>query len=729
MPTNSQPIMHVAIWLALGITHALGDDDTSLICVKEAHPLGNKQIHIPSRPANFQEFVGHSGVFVDKTLFIKEFLSNDTTNGNITSDDENCKFIVSHFPRKCGQSMILGMLKEFLQPVMKNGMLAVRNETWAYRFFAEGAVGASNRLKKPPKISKEDYIIENYLGKCPLISITFSVLNYRNEVGMLASLEQLVRVAFLQQDYMSNYFRKIVNSGNATVQEKSAAQADLKFIEKYGSHTPKDEKAVIGGLCGLAGILRKIFNRKAFLLIDDFDKAYSLNYKYHLNSKHPAYTANKMSALLEKFLSKTSKECAHIEKILAVGVSEFGTWHIGKAVNFRRSLNVLNNTFSEYYSFSEEEVKQLLKETDQQGSMQSVRLWYKGYYLGLQRSPSYNIYSIVNFANKREIGNYWEQTNKAVNLFKWLFVKNLRHMFLTLLTDRHLLVGNHLLFNYEDGKLFHRLYSINLDLDSGVRSLKIFPDKLETFREYLLTTGYLTLNESATSKQEGTRYYTRLPNNEIRSEILDHFHNYQSHLTLKATSQEVFKSTSEDVSHYIRQFLSQNERNEKWERCLTTLYGYLAPFFFPTEPQRSIGDYDGNEEAITDLLYASFIVSAAYLKLRHFEGEYVIHTVYIGNKVQEFADYRPSNLTYNSPDIVVYGHENALAVEINYSWEPPTEEEKDKYFFKRIINDEVVSKDYALFFDSLGMTFKSIKALSIFVLQNGTCYFQYKFIR
>ncbi|MEL6152934.1 MAG: AAA family ATPase, partial [Bacteroidota bacterium] len=112
---------------------------------------------------DFADLLLNSNVFVDKSLFIKEFLLN--------SD----KAILITRPRRWGKSLNMNMLGRFLAvEVDQDGQPIPQEQSLNRKLFLGGEVTTEDgeaRQLAPLKIAAEEKIVERCQGKFPVISL------------------------------------------------------------------------------------------------------------------------------------------------------------------------------------------------------------------------------------------------------------------------------------------------------------------------------------------------------------------------------------------------------------------------------------------------------------------------------------------------------------------------------------------------------------------------------
>ncbi|MEO1218915.1 MAG: AAA family ATPase, partial [Bacteroidota bacterium] len=124
-----------------------------------------KQLRVYTGTDNFYNLLIEGDVFVDKSLFIKEFLQ-----------DSSGEVILITRPRRWGKSLNMDMLKRFL---------AIETDEWGnplpqeqcrhHKLFAGGEIAldfGETKLLKPLKINNYPALM-NRQGRYPVISIGF----------------------------------------------------------------------------------------------------------------------------------------------------------------------------------------------------------------------------------------------------------------------------------------------------------------------------------------------------------------------------------------------------------------------------------------------------------------------------------------------------------------------------------------------------------------------------
>ena len=153
--------------------------------------------------------------------------------------------------------------------------------------------------------------------------------------------------------------------------------------------------------------------------------------------------------------------------------------------------SILENEYSEFFGFNQDEVEETLEYFDVKYELFDVKAWYDGYKFG--DSDVYNPWSILKFLKSKKIGSHWIDTSG--NFLINQILKN---------TDSEIMETLEALFN---GETVEENIGGNSDLSSLLGQEEIW--------ELLLFSGYLTINEKIGEDYEDV-YSLRLPNREVR---------------------------------------------------------------------------------------------------------------------------------------------------------------------------------------------------------------------
>lgn len=465
--------------------------------VRHYHDSNGSKVFLSPKTAvgvsEFKKLVLNSTVFVDKSLLIKDFL-----------EDEHETLLIT-YPRRWGKSLNLDMIRQFLSiEVDQDGtelpLVARENR----KLFTGGTVelgfGESTTLE-PLQVANHINIMKRQ-GQFPVIHIDLKNTKGNSYDEILSKFQIELHNAFLSHRYLSKS-TKLKRSGEDEVLER---YINPKMCREL---TPAD---LSQGLSLLSKLLHTHFDKKAFVLMDEYDAA--INHSY---IKFSGTESERVISFFRDINETTFKGNTSLEKGLVTGVFRIAKANLFSGLNNLGEYGILDREFSQYYGFTQEEVEYLFEQYGVTGVLaKEIGDWYNGYAVG--GTQIYNPWSMVKCLNKfqknkatesldvvkREIlQSYWEESGNIdfiKDLFKVPAIKSK--------VDK-LVKGEPLFFN-----LKKQISSSDFKVLKEVMNLgshyKIDESVSDVLFSYLFSAGYLTVDE--------TRGF-RLPNNEIKVEF------------------------------------------------------------------------------------------------------------------------------------------------------------------------------------------------------------------
>ncbi len=310
---------------------------------------------------NFRELVSNdelnvdqNKLFVDKSLFIKEFI------------DSNIKVLLITRPRSWGKSLILSMLQHFFSKEV-NGI-------------------PTDNLFKGLKISKylaENSMYKSYQGQYPVILVSFKDLHGLDYSATEDRVKDIIAELYRQHMYLlkSDVLDKVY---------KLEFNKILNKEESYGE--------LINSIKLLSEVLYKHHGKKVYVLIDEYDSI--LN-----DSLNKPKLLGKVTIFLNNLYGACLKSNNYLEKGLVTGVLRIISGNIFYGLNNLGEYTVLDDQFSEYYGFTRIEVKELLDKINIKKD-DEIRSLYNGYNVG--NSAIYNPWSTMQYLERGgELSPYW----------------------------------------------------------------------------------------------------------------------------------------------------------------------------------------------------------------------------------------------------------------------------------------------------------------------------------
>ena len=435
---------------------------------------------------DFRKIIKEDCYYVDKTKFIADVLQ----------DASNVKLFTR--PRRFGKTLNMSMLKYFFD---------VRESEENRELF--------NGLD----IEKSKYIDEQ--GKYPTILISLKSIKYETWEESLEQLKSLISNLYNEFEYI----RESLNESEIELFN------DIWFKKENGEYA--------NSLKNLTSFLYKYYKKEVILLIDEYDIPLITAHKYGYYDE--------IINFYKIFLGEALKTNQYLKMGVLTGIIRVIRTGIFSDLNNLKVYSILEKKYSDFFGFTEEEVKEALQFFDIEEELVNVKYWYDGYKFG--DSELYNPWSIINFLDGRELKNYWVGTSEN------FLIKNILENS-TSRTNEIL----EKLFNEEEVE----------EAITGTSDLSILMDSKEVW-ELLLFSGYLTVKE----KIDEDIYSLKLPNMEVKKLFKKEFINVHFGISLFRKTMEALKSLKfNDFEKYFQEIMLKSTSN--WDTSKEAFYHGLS---------------------------------------------------------------------------------------------------------------------------------------------------------
>ena len=435
---------------------------------------------------DFRKIIKEDCYYVDKTKFIEDVLQ----------DASNVKLFTR--PRRFGKTLNMSILKYFFD---------VRESEENRELF--------NGLD----IEKSKYIDEQ--GKYPTILISLKSIKYETWEESLEQLKSLISNLYNEFEYI----RESLNESEIELFN------DIWFKKENGEYA--------NSLKNLTSFLYKYYKKEVILLIDEYDIPLITAHKYGYYDE--------IINFYKIFLGEALKTNQYLKMGVLTGIIRVIRTGIFSDLNNLKVYSILEKKYSEFFGFTEEEVKEALQFFDIEEELVNVKYWYDGYKFG--DSELYNPWSIINFLDGRELKNYWVGTSEN------FLIKNILENS-TSRTNEIL----EKLFNEEEVE----------EAITGTSDLSILMDSKEVW-ELLLFSGYLTVKE----KIDEDIYSLKLPNMEVKKLFKKEFINVHFGISLFRKTMEALKSLKfNDFEKYFQEIMLKSTSN--WDTSKEAFYHGLS---------------------------------------------------------------------------------------------------------------------------------------------------------
>lgn len=403
---------------------------------------------LPTGIENFKTMIDKSAYYVDKTNFIENVLSEQV--------------VLYTRPRRFGKTLNMSMLYYFF---------SIKERENSYLFDGLNISKNKDALK--------------YQNKYPTIFISLKEMKNLTFDVQISSFSNVIyellekNLEILSSDQLSDTTKDILNK----LHNRSSCVEDLKISLRV-----------------ITNALYTYYQQKVIVLIDEYDvplqAAYQNNYY------------EEMVEFLRSVFSSALKTNDALEKGVMTGCLRISKESIFTGLNNFTAYSVLNNISSEFFGFTELEVKQLLKDYNLSEKMDEVKEWYDGYQFG--NKEIYNPWSTLMYVKNitQDVSfkpiSFWANTSGNDIVVKYIQNgdKKLRKEF-------DLLMNGQSLVKYIKPELTYREM-----------------DNINNIYSFLLLTGYLKVIKDRGENQ----YELVIPNKEVyeiyKQSFMSYFEDY-----------------------------------------------------------------------------------------------------------------------------------------------------------------------------------------------------------
>ncbi|MCL2157945.1 MAG: ATP-binding protein [Oscillospiraceae bacterium] len=471
--------------------------------------VGDKK-RINLTQSQFSGYIEDNCLYIDKTAFIEHVLQ-----------DAN-KIILITRPRRMGKSLNLDTLKTFLD------------------FNVDSQQLFSNLyIKQSPVFSA----INTY----PVIYLNLKDIDTSSLDGALNSMRRKILTvidSFFDLDNPPALLRKYCLDDSAI---------DMTIFTT------------------VTACIAKKYQRKAFVLIDEYDKV----------TVDTANSPDKASihARLVQLLSSLLKDNPNVERAVLTGVTRLSQDSLLSGLNNIAVYDIFTpSVYDDDFSLTHEEISEILTH-DQ---LSAVRAWYNNVQVG--HSALYNIYSVMSYLHYGTLKNYWTMSGTAKILGQLMTEKRLGEI-------NQMITGNASVIMAVSEKLVVNVF----DEGGGYRC----PDDM--FYSLMIQSGYLSYKPSAAAIPDLMNLEVCIPNFEARQALATIITQYV-YCTDTPRLAEIFKllpntelfskKLEEAVSMCLSYFDMDSQAPEKMYHVMFYGMMFMSGYTCASNRESGMGRYD-----------------------------------------------------------------------------------------------------------------------------------------
>ena len=451
----------------------------------------------------FHKLIENDCYYVDKTPLIRTVFKVNKADVMLITR-----------PRRFGKTLTMSTFYDFLSLNIEN----------------PGDVSLQEKWFKDTKIFEDKEFCNEYMGKFPVIFVSFKTIVHQNFNDAYNQFATLIYRTALQFEYLAT---------SKELSDKQKEQyANLSNYEKLTDRTNKSY--LTGSLQTLSCLLEAHHKIKPVILIDEYDVPIAKA------AYHGYY--DEMIELISPFYNDTLKTNTYLERAVLTGCLRAAKESIFTGLNNLMVCSILDSgkkDISQGIGFTKEDTHEVLSYygfTDYYGEVKNN---YDGYHFGTIHM--YCPWDVMNFCNDNyeklsenrnliQAGNYWINTsgNDVIEKFMGFIEPDDVDKMQELL----------------DGK------SITAEVRTSLCYGDLQSHDINDFWTLLLYTGYLTF-EPQSHNPENDEYRLYIPNEEIRkcfkSKILNFF---KTNSVMKASTSELIKGFFEGDAEKVQDNLN-----------------------------------------------------------------------------------------------------------------------------------------------------------------------------
>ena len=460
---------------------------------------------------DFKEIIYENCYYIDKTMYIEDLIK----------DKSKIKLFTR--PRRFGKTLNMLTLKYFFD---------IENKE------------ENRKLFKNLYIEKSEYFKEQ--GQYPVIFISLKGLKEKTWENCFNEIKALISKLYNEFEFI----KKVLN------------ESELNIFDKIW--LKKDDGEYTNALKNLTSFLYKYYKKEVILLIDEYDAPLINAYEYGYYDEAILF--------FKVFYGEALKTNLYLRTGIMTGIIRVIKAGIFSDLNNLKIYSILDKEYSDFFGFTQEEVKKALEDFKIEYELPDVKSWYDGYKFG--NSEVYNPWSILNFLQHKELEAYWVKTSS-----NFLIKEALKNVNLDVKES---------LENLFNGENVEEVITGNSDLSSLLSYHDIW--------ELLLFSGYLTINKKIDKKL----YSLRLPNREIKELFKDEFIDISfGESQFIKTMESLKRNKLEDFEKNLQKILLnstsyQDTKNEDFYHGLIlgmTLY-LDSQYYVTSNKESGLGRYD-----------------------------------------------------------------------------------------------------------------------------------------
>ena len=312
--------------------------------------LSSDMLRLPVGIIDYREIIDNGYYYVDKTLFIKDFI------------DELPKVVLFTRPRRFGKTMMMNMLKTFFEKSDEN----------TSRYFEKQKIWGCGKKYR------------DYQGRYPVIFISFKDVKKNSWKETYESICNLI---------VNEFIRHSKISCSPLVSRKDF------YSRIVGYKADRDDYEM--SLKMLSQMLNEYYGIPPVIIIDEYDIPIHQGYLKGFYDEIISFMRN--------FFSGAFKDNLNLSYGFMTGILRVAKESILSGLNNLKVVSLLDKKYSRYFGFTSEEVRAMAVYYGKEDKIDEICRWYDGFRFGSDHI--FNPWSVIcYFDNNCEARPYWQAT-------------------------------------------------------------------------------------------------------------------------------------------------------------------------------------------------------------------------------------------------------------------------------------------------------------------------------
>ncbi len=374
--------------------------------------------------------------YVDKTLLIRDFLDNKPQVSLYTR------------PRPFGKTLNMDMLRVFFEKTNED----------------------TSKYFRDKKIWNCGTTYTSHQGKYPVIFLTFKDIKFKTWDDTYQKIVKLISLEFFRHNELET----------STILNDYEKELYISLSREKGSEVDYQSS-----LQTLSLLLYKHYKKECIIIIDEYDTPIEQGYTNGFYEQ--------IINFMRVFFSGGLKDNTCLAYGFLTGILRVAKESIFSGLNNLKINSILDESYSEYFGFTKDEVKQMLKYYSYEDKYQEVCDWYDGYLFG--NTEIFNPWSVINYISDKCIPKaFWQSTGSNDIISEILSLSSLEEM----KNLKELLLGN----------------TVTTYIDTNVIYPEVITNSYSIY-SFLLVAGYLKVSKVYPQYDGNYMCDVAIPNKEI----------------------------------------------------------------------------------------------------------------------------------------------------------------------------------------------------------------------